>query len=284
MDDSAIIEVVDLDSPRESERPKRPLEVEVVDVDSSITVVEILDSPSNAEPHRKARKPRRREAERQRREGEIERRRVEREVTAGRGSDRERQPVDQARIDEQLARSLQNEENKARPQHAYHDRQDRGPHPSDSFLEVSFRHGQQMLAMLNPMNAFASHGHGWHQPPPQIGPSGGPSGGSRVQQMLRLASHQGDFGDGDYEMLLRLDDTPRGQQTKRGATQTAINNIPTSFVKKGDEIESCCICISDMEPRQKTRNLQCNHVFHAGCIGKWLKVNKTCPVCKAAAC
>ena len=103
MDD--IIEVVDLDSPRE-ERPKRPQEVEVVDVDSSITVVEILDSPSNTEP-RRARKRRRREAERQRREGEIERRQIEREAEEGSGRDRERQHVDQARIDEQLARSLQ---------------------------------------------------------------------------------------------------------------------------------------------------------------------------------
>ncbi|NXM60471.1 RNF44 protein, partial [Illadopsis cleaveri] len=45
----------------------------------------------------------------------------------------------------------------------------------------------------------------------------------------------------------------------------------------------CVVCFSDFEARQLLRVLPCNHEFHAKCVDKWLKANRTCPICRADA-
>ncbi|XP_055332938.1 E3 ubiquitin-protein ligase Arkadia-like isoform X2 [Paramacrobiotus metropolitanus] len=46
---------------------------------------------------------------------------------------------------------------------------------------------------------------------------------------------------------------------------------------------SCVICISEFEMKQNIRVLPCSHEFHAKCIDKWLKSNRTCPICRGDA-
>ena len=67
----------------------------------------------------------------------------------------------------------------------------------------------------------------------------------------------------------------------------------------GDEALYCSICLSDVfdtctddaddtddtdidhtETEVKARLLPCSHIFHAECIEGWLKLKKTCPMCK----
>jgi len=44
--------------------------------------------------------------------------------------------------------------------------------------------------------------------------------------------------------------------------------------------DACTICLDDYEVGDKLRCLPCGHVFHAGCIGKWLvERSATCPLC-----
>jgi hypothetical protein len=51
--------------------------------------------------------------------------------------------------------------------------------------------------------------------------------------------------------------------------------------------DSCCICyhpysLDFMEPEaEEPVQLVCGHVFGATCVGKWVRTNSTCPLCRA---
>lgn len=42
----------------------------------------------------------------------------------------------------------------------------------------------------------------------------------------------------------------------------------------------CVICQCDFEKRDMVRMLPCAHHFHLKCIDKWLRGNRTCPICR----
>ncbi|EYU21913.1 hypothetical protein ABFS82_01G026900 [Erythranthe guttata] len=97
----------------------------------------------------------------------------------------------------------------------------------------------------------------------------------------------------------------------RGATQDSINSLPTYKFKvkknkKGHDKEStseveggivaagtekertisgddavCCICLAKYLNNDELRELPCTHFFHKECVDKWLKINASCPLCKA---
>lgn len=48
----------------------------------------------------------------------------------------------------------------------------------------------------------------------------------------------------------------------------------------GEEDAACCICVTDYENGGALRRLQCGHHFHQECVDKWLKINRTCPLCR----
>jgi hypothetical protein len=44
---------------------------------------------------------------------------------------------------------------------------------------------------------------------------------------------------------------------------------------------SCPICLQDFKTSDKLCLLPgCQHAYHGGCVGKWLKVRGDCPVCR----
>ncbi|XP_042032917.1 E3 ubiquitin-protein ligase At1g63170-like [Salvia splendens] len=95
----------------------------------------------------------------------------------------------------------------------------------------------------------------------------------------------------------------------RGATQDSINSLPTykfkmkkskskehssnapegGIVAAGTEKERaisgedavCCICLAKYVNNDELKELPCSHFFHKDCVDKWLKINATCPLCKA---
>ncbi|XP_069735841.1 E3 ubiquitin-protein ligase RNF38-like isoform X2 [Phaenicophaeus curvirostris] len=97
-----------------------------------------------------------------------------------------------------------------------------------------------------------------------------------------------DVEDGEvenYEALLNLAER-LGEAKPRGLTKADIEQLPSyKFNPSNHQSEqtSCVVCMCDFEARQLLRVLPCNHKFHAKCVDKWLKANRTCPICRADA-
>ncbi|KAG0344307.1 E3 ubiquitin-protein ligase rnf38 [Podila humilis] len=43
---------------------------------------------------------------------------------------------------------------------------------------------------------------------------------------------------------------------------------------------SCVICLCEYEPEELLRQMPCQHLFHKECVDEWLKLKRTCPLCK----
>eukprot|EP00931_Biecheleriopsis_adriatica_P006709 TRINITY_DN108072_c0_g1_i1.p1 TRINITY_DN108072_c0_g1~~TRINITY_DN108072_c0_g1_i1.p1 ORF type:complete len:337 (+),score=58.30 TRINITY_DN108072_c0_g1_i1:70-1080(+) len=70
-----------------------------------------------------------------------------------------------------------------------------------------------------------------------------------------------------------------------GATCSQIRHIPMFRYKAADPQESdasCSICLGDFDDGALLRRLPCGHEFHRGCVDRWLKRNKRCPLCMHA--
>ncbi|CAN6337898.1 unnamed protein product [Urochloa humidicola] len=45
----------------------------------------------------------------------------------------------------------------------------------------------------------------------------------------------------------------------------------------------CAVCIVELRDGEPARRLpRCGHQFHAGCVGEWLRLHDTCPLCRAS--
>ncbi|XP_041702218.1 RING finger protein 44 isoform X2 [Coregonus clupeaformis] len=89
----------------------------------------------------------------------------------------------------------------------------------------------------------------------------------------------------NYEALVNLAER-LGEAKPRGITKADIEQLPSyrfNLDNHQSEQTLCVVCFSDFECRQLLRVLPCNHEFHAKCVDKWLKTNRTCPICRADA-
>ncbi|KAJ3614064.1 hypothetical protein NHX12_017641 [Muraenolepis orangiensis] len=102
-------------------------------------------------------------------------------------------------------------------------------------------------------------------------------------------SNMGSFAsvdDGEvenYEALLNLAER-LGEAMPRGLTTADIDQLPSyRFNPSSHQSEQtmCVVCMCDYETCQLLRVLPCNHQFHSKCVDKWLKANRTCPICRA---
>ncbi|XP_061542258.1 E3 ubiquitin-protein ligase RNF38-like [Phycodurus eques] len=97
-----------------------------------------------------------------------------------------------------------------------------------------------------------------------------------------------DVDDGEvenYEALLNLAER-LGEAKLRGLTKADIEQLPSyRFNPNNHQSEQtlCVVCMSDFESRQLLRVLPCSHEFHGKCVDKWLRANRTCPICRADA-
>lgn len=110
-------------------------------------------------------------------------------------------------------------------------------------------------------------------------------------QLLSIESEVGATDlDMSYENLLALYGDGH-QQTP--ATENAINSLPTyNFTRNvesagyghyDDQLDSknsCSICMARYEVGDEIGTLPCLHMFHNGCIKRWLIQSNTCPICK----
>lgn len=96
-------------------------------------------------------------------------------------------------------------------------------------------------------------------------PGAAPLGGFNA---FRAAGGAGVFEEEpDPEVLERM-----GAQTLAACTLIATNRVE----------ETCCICLSDMQPGELVRLLACGHRMHGPCLRRWLrgKDECVCPMCR----
>ncbi|VDN04526.1 unnamed protein product [Thelazia callipaeda] len=68
----------------------------------------------------------------------------------------------------------------------------------------------------------------------------------------------------------------------RGISRSEIDKLgsfrlsDTTLVKE----KLCVICQCDFEKRDLIRELPCSHHFHLKCVDKWLRSNRSCPICR----
>ncbi|KAI5705631.1 hypothetical protein M8J75_000463 [Diaphorina citri] len=89
----------------------------------------------------------------------------------------------------------------------------------------------------------------------------------------------------NYEALLSLAER-LGEAKPRGLNRYEIESIPSfkfNASKHQSDQTSCVVCMCDFETSQVLRGLPCSHEFHAKCVDKWLKSNRTCPICRGDA-
>jgi len=88
----------------------------------------------------------------------------------------------------------------------------------------------------------------------------------------------------NYEALLNLAESLA--DSPHGLTQLNIDQLLTYSFNEHSENDAqtlCVVCMCDFAANQMVRVLPCAHEFHARCIDKWLKDNRTCPICRADA-
>uniref|UniRef100_UPI00358DFCD9 RING finger protein 44-like isoform X2 n=1 Tax=Myxine glutinosa TaxID=7769 RepID=UPI00358DFCD9 len=89
----------------------------------------------------------------------------------------------------------------------------------------------------------------------------------------------------DGEALLTLAER-LGEAKPRGLSKQDVDQLPSyryNPENQQSEQSLCVVCMFDFEARQLLRLLPCSHEFHAKCVDKWLRTNRTCPICRADA-
>ncbi|KAL9698440.1 hypothetical protein quinque_001881 [Culex quinquefasciatus] len=129
-----------------------------------------------------------------------------------------------------------------------------------------------------------------HQPlapqPAQVSLSATPSAYSGILLNFFRTLNPPDSNETEnYEALLSLAER-LGEAKPRGLARPEIDQLPSykfnAETHTGDQT-SCVVCMCDFEARQVLRVLPCSHEFHAKCVDKWLRSNRTCPICRGNA-
>jgi E3 ubiquitin-protein ligase RNF38/44 len=84
-------------------------------------------------------------------------------------------------------------------------------------------------------------------------------------------------------ILARLQDL---QSTTKGANDAAIDSLQSLTISSEQlrtvDNNTCPICINEMVEGEQARSLPCKHLFHQSCVDEWLRVNASCPTCRAS--
>ncbi|XP_065868565.1 RING-H2 finger protein ATL57 [Euphorbia lathyris] len=70
----------------------------------------------------------------------------------------------------------------------------------------------------------------------------------------------------------------------KGLDPELIRSLPVYSYYRGEakyQILECAICLGEFEEKENVKMIPyCKHVFHLDCIGTWLRMHVTCPVCR----
>lgn len=60
------------------------------------------------------------------------------------------------------------------------------------------------------------------------------------------------------------------------------NSYDIIFVEYNEDDINCTVCLENINMIDKDiiKFKKCNHMFHKECIDEWIKINKSCPICR----
>ena len=91
-----------------------------------------------------------------------------------------------------------------------------------------------------------------------------------------------EFDDDEEEEIVYgfPDDNLNNNNRNNNNSFRRINNNSQLEVYRGLNREQCTICYSNIKYGDVVRKLNCNHLFHQGCVDTWLEERSTCPLCR----
>ncbi|KAK8533916.1 hypothetical protein V6N13_028394 [Hibiscus sabdariffa] len=84
-----------------------------------------------------------------------------------------------------------------------------------------------------------------------------------------------------FYVVFNLGDNGADGGNKSGpapASRASIEAMPR--IKVEESGSGCSICLEEFEVDEEAREMPCKHVFHSGCIEKWLQIHGSCPICR----
>lgn len=92
-----------------------------------------------------------------------------------------------------------------------------------------------------------------------------------------------DPDDLSYEQLIELGEIIGEEKRGLSAEQVSSYLHPVTYEPAngalGARTDRCVICQVEYGGGEKLVALSCEHPYHSECIGQWLQVKKTCPIC-----
>ncbi|PIA32733.1 hypothetical protein AQUCO_04400140v1 [Aquilegia coerulea] len=87
------------------------------------------------------------------------------------------------------------------------------------------------------------------------------------------------------ELLQRVQSASMDQPVLQIGASTASIDALEKIKYKPEECEqvtSCSVCYEEFMTEEEITKMPCSsaHIFHTECIGKWLKINHICPICR----
>lgn len=107
-----------------------------------------------------------------------------------------------------------------------------------------------------------------------------------ASEFEQLAGILGNLNDSPIvqQMIEQLGSEDQNEGTKQGVPQYFVDSLDRIPKKKLKPSDQCPICATNYleDEYPLVVRLPCNHLHHFDleCIGAWLKLNSTCPLCR----
>ncbi|XP_073024152.1 E3 ubiquitin-protein ligase MPSR1-like [Primulina eburnea] len=99
--------------------------------------------------------------------------------------------------------------------------------------------------------------------------------GMVVVERTRRNGSSTDSSVGLDSLLRDMFSSKKGQPPASKESIEALERV--EIEKDGEE---CVICLEEWAVGELANEMPCKHIFHGGCIEKWLRMHGSCPVCR----